>query len=98
MCLLQVVIDNAVSNLHQQPPSLPSTGNSDYHHDNVSTGVSSESQNSIHDERVKKTTNGYAEAAEPFPSGKKRVNRFDIILELPQCDLHNLCSLLALEG
>lgn len=92
MNLLQVVVNSAASKLECQtrseqatddPQNLPANEASG---DPILLGQHSNQEDESHSAELSAS------------DGKRCINTYDIFLQLPQSDLHNLCSLLGHEG
>ncbi|XP_058115253.1 E3 ubiquitin-protein ligase UPL1 isoform X2 [Magnolia sinica] len=97
MVLLQVVVNNAASKVESQPQPEQVPANSQT---SSEKGASDETpKDPLPSDQISGQDSNKNASAEAFTSsGKKIVNPYDIILQLPESDLRNLCSLLAHEG
>lgn len=97
MGLLQVIVNTAVSKLECQSHSEDATANTQAPPGSGDTG-------SIEKETSQLPVESSKQNDESNPAGKstsqseKSMNIYDIFLQLPQFDLHNLCSILGHEG
>ncbi|KAG6513969.1 E3 ubiquitin-protein ligase UPL1-like isoform X1 [Zingiber officinale] len=96
MCLLQVVVSNAVSEIDCEPCFGQGVGFSKTQlasgtTDDISENLSSKQRPSL--EKNQKSSDDV-----PSSSLKNTVNRHEIFLQLPKSDLCNLCRILAHEG
>uniref|UniRef100_A0A5B6YM25 HECT-type E3 ubiquitin transferase n=1 Tax=Davidia involucrata TaxID=16924 RepID=A0A5B6YM25_DAVIN len=96
MGLLRVIVHTAASKLDSQSHSEQATASSQNMSGNgAASGVQKDPPlsevESNHDDRK-------ASAELLSSDGKRSVNMYNIFLQLPQSDLHNLCSLLGHEG
>ncbi|XP_077221899.1 LOW protein: E3 ubiquitin ligase-like protein isoform X2 [Tasmannia lanceolata] len=97
MGLLQVVVNNAASKVDSHLLSGQSVANSQTLPDK---GASSDTQKDppTSEQNAEQELNK-SSSSEASPSGgKKTINPYDILLQLPESDLSNLCSLIAHEG
>ncbi|XP_042519571.1 E3 ubiquitin-protein ligase UPL1-like isoform X2 [Macadamia integrifolia] len=97
MGLLQVVVYTAASKVQCQPHSGQVTTNSQsVPVDEASVDMEKSEPLSEPDpnQRLERSTS----AEVPTSDGKKTFSPYDVFLQLPESDLHNLCSLLAHEG
>ncbi|CAI9088204.1 OLC1v1022471C1 [Oldenlandia corymbosa var. corymbosa] len=97
MGLLQVVVYTAVSKLESQSHSKEATLNTENPSDGGNASIiqkdaSSEPADSSRQE------NGNTSSENTTSQSEKTVNISNIFLELPQSELHNLCSILGREG
>lgn len=95
MDLLQVVVDTSASKLEVHSQSERVSGNSQ----NLPTSeTSGDGQNShpveLESHQVVKPDGGGSST----PDSNRSADTYNIILKLPESDLHNLCSLLGREG
>ncbi|CAL5402632.1 unnamed protein product [Camellia sinensis] len=96
MGLIQVIIDTAASKLDRQSHSEQAPANSqNISPDEAIDGV----QKDIPMSEVESNQDDKSASAELSTSdGQRSVSSYNIFLQLPQADLHNLCSLLGHEG
>lgn len=90
MSLLQVVVKNAVSKIDCLPPSGEAADGPE-NQDTQKCSSTSE-QNSGPEMNQGPCTDV------PSSGGKNCVSQYDLLLQLPDSGLHNLCSILAHEG
>ena len=92
MNLLQVVVNSAASKLECQTQAEQAADDSQ----NLPANEASGDPTLLGQNSDQKDKSHSAELS--TSDGKKRINTYDIFLQLPQSDLHNLCSLLGHEG
>ena len=92
MNLLQVVVNSAASKLECQTQSEQATDDSQNLPANEASG-----DPTLLEQNSNQEDKGHS-AEVTTSDGKKCINTYDIFLQLPQSDLHNLCSLLGYEG
>lgn len=92
MNLLQVVVNSAASKLECQTQSEQATDDSQNLPANEASG-----DPTLLEQNSNQEDKGHS-AELSTSDGKKCINTYDIFLQLPQSDLHNLCSLLGYEG
>lgn len=91
MSLIQVVVNNAVSRIECQPRSRET--------DNCEAQATNESSNTTQKESSTSDDNSNPTKSEvPCSPGKRTSGPYEILLQLPNSDLRNLCSLLSHEG
>lgn len=94
MGLIQVIVYNASSKLECESHTDQAAANShDISHDEAIDGVQKDVP------LLEVDSNRDDRSAESSASdGKREASAYDIFLQLPKADLHNLCSLLGHEG
>ncbi|XP_065003917.1 E3 ubiquitin-protein ligase UPL1 isoform X2 [Musa acuminata AAA Group] len=97
MCLLQVVVNNAVSEIDCEPHFGQAPGCSERE------AAALTSSDSKHDNLTSEQNPGLEMNPKPSAEAsslslKSSVNRHDIFLQLPKSDMRNLCHILAHEG
>lgn len=93
MGLIQVIVYAAASKLECQNQSEQATSNSQNLPASEPLGDVQKDQEPEFDQEDKKTT-----IELPSSDEKRSIDLYDIFLQIPQSDLHNLCSLLGHEG
>ncbi|XP_043690385.1 E3 ubiquitin-protein ligase UPL1-like isoform X2 [Telopea speciosissima] len=96
MGLLQVVVYTAASKVECQPHSGQVTNSQSVPVDEASVDMQQNQPLSEPDPDQQLDRSTSAEV--PTSDGKKTFSPYDVFLQLPESDLHNLCSLLAHEG
>lgn len=97
MCLLQVVVNNAVSEIDCEPHFGQAPGCSEREAAAL-TSSDSKHDNLTSEQNLGLEMNPKPSAEASSLSLKSSVNRHDIFLQLPKSDMHNLCHILAHEG
>lgn len=96
MCLLQVVVSNAVSEIDCEPCYGQGAGFSETQ---LASGTTDDiSENLSSKERPSLEKNQTSSDDVPSSTLKNTVSRHEIFLQLPKSDLCNLCRILAHEG
>ncbi|KAL6600606.1 hypothetical protein ACP70R_045406 [Stipagrostis hirtigluma subsp. patula] len=97
MCLLEVVVNNAASKVDCQPGSAQIANSSD-----VEFAVGAESETQAEPSTLEQVhiqdSNQSKDVELPASVARQDVNVHDILTQLPDSELHNLCNILALEG
>jgi len=98
MCLLEVVVNNAASQIDYSPRSTQIANSSGV--ELVADGAPSQTQvepSTLEQGHIQ--DNDQSKDVEvPTPCARQDVNVHAILTKLPDADLHNLCNILALEG
>ncbi|XP_072964095.1 E3 ubiquitin-protein ligase UPL1-like isoform X2 [Typha angustifolia] len=95
MCLLQVVVNNAVSKFDSLNHSGPVNSETQLENE-APSHIPSDS--STHEQIPNQEVSQSSNSELPSSGAKRSLNLSDILLELPESYLCNLCSILALEG
>lgn len=98
MCLLQVVVNNAVSKVDNLSRSGQAAGISEAQLANGALSNSQIDSSTPEQEHSKDLDQCPNAEVTPSSGAKQSVNLYDILVQLPESDLCNLCRILALEG
>ncbi|XP_062199173.1 E3 ubiquitin-protein ligase UPL1-like isoform X2 [Phragmites australis] len=97
MCLLEVIVNNAASKVDYPPRSAQFANSSDVELVNGAASQAQVEPSTLEQVRVQ-DNNQSKDVEVPASGARQDANVHDILTELPDAELHNLCSILALEG
>lgn len=97
MCLLEVVVNNAASQIDYPLRSAQISNNSDVELDGGALSQTQAGPSSLEQDHIQ-DNNQSKDVEVPASCARQDVNVHAILTQLPDAELHNLCNILALEG